>query len=413
MTKLSRDVNDVRSVTEMDLFFLPIGEQFFANDPDPHMLAARQAHPWLAKSDYGVLITEREAVDEVLRMDDKLKTPAGHIVEIMGGEGTNWERFEYECLIARDGETHDRIRSAVSAAFSPKAVKSYSDDIRRVISDLLDEWAPRQEFDFEAFASRFPVAVMFGLLGIPRERIEDVKHWLEIFGQSFSLNRELFPQINDAFNNLWAFAEELLEARRADASEGCSDILNMLILAEDAGTLSHNEVMDLIMFMFAGGYDTSKNQLCHIMNFMLERPEMWERCAEDRGYCDDVTDEAMRHSGVATSYRNVAVEFQYRGVRFPVGTMLIFPLGIVCRYSSLFDNAMEFRPGRENARRNTVFGRGMHICLGQFLARTQIAEGLHLMAGRLKNIRRNGEMTWRLFPGVWGPLSLPIAFEGN
>jgi cytochrome P450 len=46
-----------------------------------------------------------------------------------------------------------------------------------------------------------------------------------------------------------------------------------------------------------------------------------------------------------------------------------------------------------------------------FLARLQIAEGLHLIAQRLKNPRRDGELAWRLFPGVWGPKRLPIAFE--
>jgi len=399
------------NVHNLDLYDLLIGEQLFANDPDPHMLAAREQHPWLANSEFGIVVTERLALDELMRMDEVLKTPAAHVVEIMGGEGTNWARFQHECLIARDGETHERIRSAVNLAFSPRAVNAHRERIQEVISDLLDEWAPRGHFDFEHFASRFPVAVMFGLLGIPREKIEDVKQWLEMLGQSFSLNREIFPGINEAFDRLWEFQEGLVASRRAEGNAGESDLLDVLIEAEDAGTISATERGDLILFLFAGGYDTSKNQLGHVMNFMLDRPDMWQRCAADRAFCDEVLDETLRHSGVSTSYRNVAEELQYRGVTFPAGTMLIFPVGIVCRYSGPFDHPMEYRPGRENARRNTVFGRGMHICLGQFLARLQMAEGLHLMARRLKNPRRDGELVWRLFPGVWGPLHLPIAFD--
>lgn len=398
-------------VTELELYDLPIGEQSFADNPDPYMLAALEQYPWLAKSDYGIVITERQAVEDLLRRDDRLKTPAGHIVDIMGGAGTNWARFEHECLIARDGEAHARIRDAVRSAFTPGAVNTYRESIRTVVSDLLDDWVPRGAFDFEDFASRFPVAVMFGLLGIPRSRIEDVKEWLEIFGQSFSLNKALFPRINDAFDNLWNFAEGLLNERRENVKATDSAILDLLIKAEDNDVLSHNEVMDLILFLFAGGYDTSKNQLCHIMNFMVERPEMWMRCASDTAFCDDVVAETLRHSGVATSYRNVATEFEYRDIKFPVGTMLIFPLGIVCRYSDFYENPMTYLPGRKNATRHTAFSRGMHVCLGQFLARVQIAEGLHLIAKRIRNPRRNGDVVWRLFPGVWGPLSLPIAFD--
>lgn len=400
-------------LAKLELYNLPIGEQYFADDPDPHMLAARDCHPWLAKSDFGFVITERDAVDEVLRMDANLKTPASHIVEIMGGQGTNWARFQYECLIALDGEKHARVRNAVNQVFSPKSVNTYRARIQTVISDLLDEWVPKGEFDFEDFASRFPVAVMFGLLGIPRERIEDVKHWLELLGQSFSLNREIFPDINEAFNGLWDLAEELVEQRKCTANLNDTDILDVLVGAENSGVLSHNEVIDLILFMFAGGYDTSKNQLGHIMNFMLDRLDMWERCASDRKFCDKVLNECLRHSGVPTSYRNVAEKFDYRGVEFPVDTMLIFPLGIVCRYSGPYSNPMEFDPERGSSAGITVFGRGIHICLGQFLAKLQIAEGLHMMAQRIIKPERNGDLVWRLFPGVWGPLSLPIKFDSQ
>lgn len=403
-------------VDQLNLCHLPIGEQRFADGPDTYMHTALQQHPWLARCDMGIVITERGAVDQIMRMDKVLKTPATHVVEIMGGEGSNWARFQHECLIARDGDVHARIRGAVNRAFTPRAVAQYQFRIREVISDLLDDWVPRGRFDFEAFASRFPIAVMFTMLGIPREKIEDVKHWLEAFGQSFSLNRELFPAIDAAFNGLWDFADDLLTQRRQQSHAGSrtaehQDLLDVLIAAEDEGTLSHTEVLDLILFLFAGGYDTSKNQLGHIMNFMLDRPEMWQRCAEDRAFCEDVMYETLRHSGVSTSYRNVMEEFEYRGVVFPVDTMLVFPVGIVCRYSEMYSNPMEFNPLRENNRAITVFGRGMHICLGQYLAKLQIAEGLYLMAQRIKNPRRDGELVWRLFPGVYGPLRLPIVFD--
>ena len=398
-------------ISELDLYDLPITEQYFANDPNPHMIAARKQHPWLAKSKVGYVLTDFDAIYDVMGRDDVLKTPCEHVIEIMGGEGTNWARFERELLIATDGETHHRIRTAVNSAFLPTAVKSYQGRIQKVIAQLLDEWAPKGRFNFEAFASRFPIAVTFSLLGIPRDNIEDMKYWMEMLGQSYSLDPSIFPEIDAAFNALWDFADNLIARRRANGNPGEPDLQDVLIAAEDAGTITATERNDLILFMFAGGYDTSKNQLGHIMNFMLDRPEMWERCAIDRKFCDEVVEETMRHSGVSTSYRNVATEFEYRGVTFPAGTMLVFPLGIVCRYSGPFKDGMAFQPGRENGKRITLFGRGIHICLGQFLARLIIGEGIHMMAQRLKNPRRDGPIEWRLFPGVWGPKHLPIAFE--
>jgi cytochrome P450 len=37
--------------------------------------------------------------------------------------------------------------------------------MRQVISRLLDEWAPKGAFDFEEFASHFPITVMCSLIG--------------------------------------------------------------------------------------------------------------------------------------------------------------------------------------------------------------------------------------------------------
>lgn len=399
------------NVAEIDLYHLPIGDQLFADDPNPHMLAAREKHPWLATSDFGTVVTEYTALDEIMRMDETLKTPCEHVIDIMGGAGTNWARFQRECLIAQDAGGHDRIRAAIKHAFTPKAVLAYRSRINQVVLQLLEEWAPKGRFDFEDFGSRFPVAVMFGLLGIPRERINEVKDWVEMLGQSYSLDRSIFPQIKQSFDRLWDFAATLVSERKAAGRSVEGDLLDAMIESETHAKLNATEIGDMILFLFAAGYDTSKNQLGHIMNIMLDRPELWKRCADDRGYCDAVVDEALRHSGVPTSYRNVASDTVYRGVRFPAGTMLIFPTGIVCRYSGPFENPMDFDPGRTNAKRNTAFGRGMHNCLGQFLARLQIAEGLHLMAQLLKNPRRDGKLVWRLFPGVWGPKRLPIAFD--
>jgi cytochrome P450 len=399
------------SVLDLKLHSVPIAEQCFGDDPDPHMLAAREVHPWLAASDFGFVITDYDALDAILRKDDNLKTPANHVIELMGAEGSNWARFQREFILARDGEAHDRIRASVKHAFSPRAVATYRDRIHLVLSQLLDEWAPKGRFDFEEFATRFPITVMFGLFSIPGEKLESVRDWLEMIGQSFSLDQSLFPRISDAFDNMWVFIDGLIEARKASGPGTTPDLLDALIAGETERTMSPTELRDLILILFSGGYDTSRNLLGHIMNFMIDRPQLWRLCAEDRRYCDDVVDEALRYSGVTTTFRNVARSFEYQRVTFPEGVMLIFPLSIVCRYSGPFEDSLRFEPGRANAKRITSFGRGIHICLGQYLARLQIAEGLHLIAQRLRDPRHDGDVVWRVFPGNWGPKELPIVFE--
>jgi cytochrome P450 len=51
--------------------------------------------------------------------------------------------------------------------------------MREVLSRLLDEWAPRAQFDFEEFASYFPVTVICSLIGASSEALPTLRSSLE------------------------------------------------------------------------------------------------------------------------------------------------------------------------------------------------------------------------------------------
>jgi len=72
---------------------------------------------------------------------------------------------------------------------------------------------------------------------------------------------------------------------------------------------------------------------------------------------------------------------------------------------------LRFDPDRSEKAPSQAFGRGMHICLGQFLALANVEEGIHAIARRIVNPRLAGPVEWRPFPGVWGIKALPVAFD--
>ena len=57
------------------------------------------------------------------------------------------------------------------------------------------------------------------------------------------------------------------------------------------------------------------------------------------------------------------------------------------RDPSVFPDPLAFRPERDHPDRHIAFGRGAHMCIGQHLARIQLEECLHVIAGRLRNPR--------------------------
>jgi cytochrome P450 len=236
---------------------------------------------------------------------------------------------------------------------------------------------------------------------------------MEALGLSMSMDKSILPRLNEATETLDAFAQELVAERRANRrADGEADLLEVLVRTADNGELTDRELYDLLIFLFVAGYDTSKNALTLMMDALLSRPEMYRRCAEDLGFCKSVVEESFRYVTTSTIPRLVTKDIEFRDVLIPEGTLLFFPVSIAGRDPAIA-NGEAFDPERAQTQKHIAFGMGVHICLGQFIARAQIEEGLHQIARRIRNPRRTGPSGWRPFFGVWGMKGLPIAFESE
>ena len=60
--------------------------------------------------------------------------------------------------------------------------------------------------------------------------------------------------------------------------------------------------------------------------------------------------------------------------------------------SKTIPDADSFDPERRQEHPHLGFALGSHICLGQFIARAQLAEGLHLIAQRITHPRSPGPL---------------------
>jgi cytochrome P450 len=399
------------TVAELTLPDLPINEPGFEVDPQPRFAAARAVHPWLARSPVGYVVTDYFAARDMLGMDAELRTAGEGVVALMKAEGSRWGRWEQEFIMAQNGAAHARLRAVLAPMFTPRAANRHRALMRQVVGDLLDDWAPRGRIDFEEFASYFPVGVMCAIIGASAAELPRLRSSLETLGLSYNLIPDFLPRLEAAYGVMEDFVVALVAARRAGARlRPEPDLLDALVAAADAGDLSEREMQDMLIFLFAAGYDTSKNVLTFLMHHLMRRPQIYRRCAEDLGYCAKVVEEGLRYTSPATIPRLVNSGFVYRDVCFPKDTMLFFPVSVLGRDPAAAPEPEVFDPDRPQENRHLAFGRGMHICLGQFIARAQLEEGLHLIARRMAAPRPDGEIGWRPFPGVWGIRGLPIAF---
>lgn len=400
----------MKPTTEISLPILPVETPEFSANPDPWLEAARREHPWLARFSQGYIVHGCQAAGDLLADDSHLIWSGSEIVEFYGLQGTMWGRFWQEGTSSPSKPVHDRVRASVAQAFTPRHANQLRPLMRSVIVALLDEWAPRGAFDFAEFASYYPVTVICGLLGISPDAIPRTKRALEDQFAVFKLDPAVRPLIMPSWEVLWNYADGLINNREASGDFDEESLLDSLIASKNAGQIDDTELRFMVILILEAGYDSSKNMLTLTMRLLLDRPDIYERCAADKEFCGKVVQEALRHSGIAIGFRTVVADFTYQGFRFHKGDRVAIPLSLPGRDPSMFADPLTFDPHRANAGRHVAFGRGGHMCLGQFIARAQIEEALHLIAQRLRNPRLNGEVTWRPIIGIWGLETLPIAF---
>jgi cytochrome P450 len=401
-------------IGELDLYHLAWDTPEFSADPYGPCEAARAQHPWLAKSDAGYVVHDLTAIRELLVKDDKLRTSFDGIVDIMQARGTAWGRFAEEQMIALPDKEHRLLRDAFAAKFTPRYANELRPLMRETMTQLLEQWVPKGRIDFEEFSSYYPVSVMTRMIGAPLEVIPELRSAMETLGLAFSLNSAMVPELDKAMAQFDIFAFNLIEERRANPRTGqAPDLLDLLLEAGDHDGITERQLADLLIFLFVAGYDTSKNVLTYTMDLMLRNPEIYERCAQDADYCQKALEEALRMFTPASTFRATREDMVYRGVLIPKDTMLFFLLNVAGRISADIEEPHAFKPERAISPqlRHAGFGLGRHMCLGQFIARAQLQEGLHLIAQHMRNPRLAGEPGWRPFPGVWGIKGLPIEFD--
>src|SRR5262249_26958184 len=155
------------------------------------------------------------------------------------------------------------------------------------------------------FASFFPITVMCGLLGVPSAPVRAIRDALDLQMACMTMDRGIFPDILEAYALLRDIAADLIADRERSGLRDDDLLLDALIEAKRSGGLPGDELRQVLLSLLLAGFDTSKNELTLTMHALLERPEVYARCAADPAYCPGVIQEALRRTSVVSPSRTL------------------------------------------------------------------------------------------------------------
>ena len=364
MTVIGQTGSKSIPLEQLDLYKLPWNTPELAANPYPYFEAARKKHRWLAKTDEGYVVIGYQAIRDLMELDrdDKLRPSFDGIIEILGAKDTPWGRFTAEQMLALSGAEHKVLRDTFAAKFTPRYANEIRPLMREIMSRLLDEWLPKGKFDFAEFASYYPVAVTTSMIGAPLDVIPGLRDSLETLGRAYSLDPKLEPALQRAIIHLDDFCQKLVDERRRNPEhEGPTDLLDMLIEASEQDGIPERQLVDMLIFLFEAGYDTSKNVLTMLMYEMTRHPDVYEKCAGDVDYSRRMLEEFLRYFNPSHSFRFTNIEITYDGVILPKDTLLFFSLNQSGRDPEVFDKPEVFDPERavDPKYRHVAFGHGV------------------------------------------------------
>ena len=303
---------------------------------------------------------------------------------------------DYRSMLHHDPPDHTRLRSLVSKAFTPRAVRELHPRVELIVEDLLDDLEGKDRFDLiESFAFPMPVTVIAEMLGVPAQDMDRFKHWSNDISLTIepSLRDDQIRRVQRASDELYEYFEGIIEERRREPQ---NDMITALLNAEDEGDkLTHEELLGTLMLLLVAGNETTRNLIGNGMRALLKHPEQLQRLRDNPDLLDSAIDELLRYdSPVQLDGRLVLNDVEVAGHRISAGQRIVCAIGAANRDPSVFTEPEKLDIGR-NGKSNIAFGRGIHHCLGAPLAMLEARAAFSALLDRFSSIRLVSEPVYR------------------
>ncbi|HZC39052.1 MAG TPA: cytochrome P450, partial [Streptosporangiaceae bacterium] len=311
------------SVDELDLPFFDYDEPGLTGEVYHQRLAAVREQGWLARSPLAVVVLDRESGEFFLRARETA-FPGREIADLFGITDGRLRDMIDANILNLTGERHRRLRALVGPAFTPRAAARWRPAMREFLAALWDGLGGSCGCDFvPAIAKPYPALTIAAVLGAPPGDAPRLHEWSSWVQRQFDI-RALASEagrIEQAVIELHDYAEGLLALRRGEPSD---DLLSALLAAEaDGERLTHEECVNLVLNVLAGGVDTTQAQLSHALRLFAAHPRQWELLRQQPDLVPQAVAEVLRHEPITPFTARICTgRIEHRGVVFPAGTIV-------------------------------------------------------------------------------------------
>jgi methyl-branched lipid omega-hydroxylase len=318
-------------------------------------------------------------------------------------------------MIVLDDPRHQRLRSIVSRAFTPKVVARIEASVRerahRLVASMIANHPNGEAELVSELAGPLPLQVICDMMGIPEEDHQQVFHWTNVIlgvgDPDLTTDPEEFVKVS---MEIGAYASALAEDRRVNHHD---DLTSSLVEAEvDGERLSSTEIASFFILLVVAGNETTRNAISHgvlaLSRYPEEREKWWSNFD---GLAPTAVEEIVRWaSPVVYMRRTLTQDFELSGTKMTAGDKVSLWYNSANRDEAKFANPWMFDVARDPNPHLGFGGGGAHFCLGANLARREIRVIFDELRREIPDIVATEEPARLLSQFIHGIKTLPVAW---
>lgn len=293
-------------------------------------------------------------------------------------------------ISSMDPPRHQKSRSLISAAFTPRSLKVWEPRIRQTVDHLAKNMEGNTLIDIvQAYANPIPSMVMADLLGVPLEDSHIFKKWVDILFQPYDKKdeEEVQKKKQDAAKAYFEHIYPIVVHKRSHPGE---DIISDLLQVEvDGEKFTDDEVVRTTMLLLGAGIETTSHMISSMFySLSYDDPTVYQTLRQQPELVTNTVEEMLRYRfHISKRHRTVKQDNDVLGVNLKKGDLVIAWMSAANVDPQMFEHPFELDIHRKNNKKNLTFGIGPHFCLGAPLARLELNIALTTFLERFSEIK--------------------------
>jgi len=380
----------------------PFADDFLAA-PYPFYAELREAGPavWLER--YGLWTCARHAEVQAALSDWQTFSSAAGVGIDDFRRTKPWR--PPSLILEADPPLHTRSRTVMNRALSAKPMAALRAGFKEAAEKLADELVTRRRVDAIAdIAEAYPLSVFPKAVGLGREGVENLLPYGAMVFNAFGPRNAHFEAVMAEAAKVvpWINAQC---AREALSPAGLGAII---WAAVDTGEITVEEAPLLVRSLLSAGLDTTIVGIGNALYAFAANPAQWQALRGKPTLVRPAFDEVLRwESPIQTFFRTTTRTVDIGGIEIPQDAKVLLFLASANRDPRRWDEPECFDVNRRAAG-HVAFGAGIHLCVGQMLARLESEMLMTALAARVKRIDIVGEPQRKLSNSLRQFASLPV-----